>query len=106
MRCIVCGKESEFKICGSCFVERNTLVSLPTLEIEKCGKCGSFRFGKEWVRIDDMSAVEKEVFENLAVFPDFNLESVEILKNSAIVTGTIYGDHVSVTIPLNLRIRT
>lgn len=106
MRCILCGKESNFKICGSCFAERNTLAYLPSIELEKCGKCGSFRFGREWARTDDAKAIERSVFENLVVFPDFNLERVEILKNSAIVTGTIYGDLVSVTIPLNLRIRT
>ncbi|MEM0202653.1 MAG: 60S ribosomal export protein NMD3 [Archaeoglobaceae archaeon] len=106
MRCIVCGKESKFKICGSCFAERNTLAHLPSLELEKCGKCGSFRFGREWVWVDERSAIEREVFRNLAVFPDFSVESVEILKNSAVIKGTIYGDCVSLTIPLNLRTRT
>ncbi len=106
MRCIVCGKEGDFKICGSCFAERNTLAYLPSIEIERCGRCGSFRFGKGWTKIDDVSAIEKGVFENLVVFPDFNVESFEVLKNSVVVTGSIYGDRVSVKIPLNLRIRT
>lgn len=106
MKCIVCGKESEFKICGKCFSERNSLAHLPNLEIEKCGKCGSFRFGKELIRLNDTSALEKKILEKLTLHPDFDLETFELFRNSLIVTGSIFGDRVSITIPLNLRIRT
>lgn len=106
MKCIVCGKESEFKICGYCFAERSTLASLSTVELEKCGKCMRFRFGREWVLVDEAKALERGVFENLTVFPDFKVESVEILRGSVVIVGDVYGARVSVTIPLSFRIRT
>lgn len=106
MRCVVCGRESEFKVCGRCFAERSSLVDLPNIELEKCGKCGGFRFGREWLTLAEERAVERKISENLAVFPDFEVETVEVLRNSVVVVGKIYGDRVSVTVPLNLRVRT
>lgn len=106
MKCIVCGKESGFRICGKCFAERNILAHLPALELEKCGKCGSFRFGREWIRISEAVAVEKKILEELDFSPDFDVETLSFLRNSVVVSGKIFGDCVSITLPLTLKIRT
>ncbi|MCS7118591.1 MAG: NMD3-related protein [Archaeoglobaceae archaeon] len=105
MKCIVCGRESEYRICGKCFAEKNILVSIPNIEIEVCSRCSNVKFGKDWIRIDLEEATEKKISKDLQFFKDFVVKGFEISGNSLIIFGEIYGDEISITLPLSLKIR-
>jgi nonsense-mediated mRNA decay protein 3 len=104
VRCIVCGKESKYKICGKCFSERNSLISLQKFELEICSRCGNVKTRKGWIKLDLKKAIEERVLEEVRVFPDFNIEKIEIAGNTILFSGEIYGENVSVSAPLSYKI--
>ncbi|MEM0350312.1 MAG: NMD3-related protein [Archaeoglobaceae archaeon] len=104
MKCIVCGKESEYRVCGKCFAERNNLVILPRFELKFCNRCGSARIGNEWIKIELEEAIKRSVLKELRIFQDFKIESLEIFGNSVMVSGEIYGDKINVSVPLIFKV--
>jgi len=104
VKCIVCGKESDYKICGKCFSERNRLLNLQKFEIEVCSRCESVKTQRGWVKKDLKKAIEEKILEEMQLFPDFRLENLEIAEKVLIASGEIYGEKVSVSVPLNYRI--
>ncbi len=105
MRCVVCGKESEYRICGECLVEREKIAELEKFNLELCTKCNSVRIGKEWLRIDLEKAVKRLIIQNLRVSPNFDVHEVKLAEKFAILKGILNGDLVEFSLPLRYSVR-
>lgn len=104
MKCIICGKESENKICGKCFVERFKIAELEKFELELCSRCGAIKVGKDWKNIELGEALEFEILKNLNLNPEFRIQEVR-LNYSILIKGKIRGEEVELTLPPSYRIR-
>lgn len=103
VKCIICGRESEDKICGRCFVERFRIAELEKFELELCSKCGAIRFGRDWKNIGLSEALKFEILKNLKLNPEFRIKEIK-LNDSILIKGEIKGEEVELTLPLSYRI--
>lgn len=105
MRCVVCGKEGEYKICGECLVERKVVARIDNFTIELCSKCGSIKIGKDWLEICMDEAIQRFVCDKLRIEPNFNVHEITISEKFAILRGILNGDAVEVSIPYSYKVR-
>ncbi|MDK2796275.1 MAG: ribosomal export protein [Archaeoglobaceae archaeon] len=104
MKCIVCGKESEFKICGECLIEREKIVDIDKFILEICSKCNSIKIGREWLKIELEKALEKAILDNLRHSHDFEVRGIRIQDRFAILRGILNGDLVEISVPIRYSI--
>lgn len=105
MRCVVCGKESNYKICGECLVERQSVASIEKFNLELCSKCNSIKIGKDWLKIGLDEAFQKLICEKLWVESGFEVQEIIISERFAIIKGILNGDFVEVSVPFSYGVR-
>ncbi|MCX8172312.1 MAG: NMD3-related protein [Archaeoglobaceae archaeon] len=105
MKCVVCGKETKYKICGECLVERQRIASIEKFDFEFCSRCGSVKIGREWQKINLEEAIKRCVDANLRIDPEFHLKEIFLAEKFAILKGFLHGDYVEVNVPLGYKIR-
>jgi len=105
VKCVICGKEGEYRICGECLAERKKVAFIENFNLEFCSKCNSVKIGKSWTKIDFSEAIQRMVSEKLRVEPNFDVHEIIIMEKAAVLRGVLNGDPVEVTVPLNYRVR-
>lgn len=104
MKCVVCGKETNHKICGACLVEREVVARLEKFDLDVCPKCNYVKIGREWLNVSLEEGIERSVCEKLRVVPDFSINEIKIEKKVVILSGILNDDLIEISIPLNFKI--
>lgn len=95
----MCGKESEYKICGECLIERQSVASIEKFNLELCSKCNSIKIGKDWLRLSLSEAIKRLIWEHLRIEPNFEVQEITVAERFAIIKGVLNGDLVEVSVP-------
>ncbi|MDI9643555.1 MAG: NMD3-related protein [Archaeoglobales archaeon] len=104
MKCVVCGKETRFRICGSCLIERGAVAKLEKLNLEVCAKCNSIKIGGVWLNIPLEEAIERIVYEKLKVDPNLSVNGVKVEEKLIVLSGILNDDPVEISIPLQYKL--
>ncbi|MEM0215695.1 MAG: NMD3-related protein [Archaeoglobaceae archaeon] len=104
VRCVVCGKESKYKVCGECLIEREKVASIEKFTLEVCSKCNSVKMGKDWQKIGLGEAIESWIAEKIRVVQDFEVQEIVVYDKIAILRGILHGDFVETEIPINYKV--
>ncbi|HID44048.1 MAG TPA: hypothetical protein EYP30_09835 [Archaeoglobaceae archaeon] len=81
MKCVLCGRESDEKLCPECYIQRNEVVRVESISLIQCPKCGYFKVSGRWKDISFYEAFQKEVEKHTFLHPDFNLDNIELEEN-------------------------
>jgi len=77
MKCAMCGKESEYSVCGECLSKRIEIVKIPNvIELTECSVCGSFRLDR-WRNVDFYDALSRQFFRKALFHEEFELRDFE-----------------------------
>jgi len=84
VRCVLCGKKiKKGKLCAKCYLEREEVVKLPVIiELVTCPKCGFFRFGGKWKKIELEKAIWSRIKSEIEIHPDLKIEHMNLLGSN------------------------
>ena len=109
MKCAVCGKETEYGVCGECLAKREEIVRIPDIiELTECSVCGSFRLDR-WRRVDFYEALSHQLFKKALFHEEFELRDVEfdVREDRCVVKmrGNLRGDFLELERETRIRVR-
>lgn len=92
MKCAMCGKETEYSICGECLSKRIEVIQIPNvIELTECSVCGNFRLDR-WKSVDFYDALSHQFFRNALFYEEFELRNFEFEINEDRCLVKLWGD--------------
>lgn len=78
-RCASCGSETEWDVCGKCYMRRHPVIQLDdVIKLKICPKCGFYQIQGKWRNTGFNEALNSELERSLRVHEDFSVEDIEI----------------------------
>lgn len=82
-RCAGCGSETEWDVCGRCYMKKHPIVHLDdVIRLKTCPKCGFYQIQGKWRNISFDKALNSELQRSLHIHEDFTVEEIEIFPLS------------------------
>lgn len=82
-KCASCGSETEWDVCGRCYMKKHPVVQLDNIiRLKTCPRCGFYQVHGKWRNIGFDEALDIELGRSLHVHEDFTVEGVELSQLS------------------------
>jgi|Deesub1362A_J573_1020465.scaffolds.fasta_scaffold01103_4 nonsense-mediated mRNA decay protein 3 len=107
MKCVLCGRESEERLCPECYIQRNEIVLVDDIYLIQCPRCGHFKMVGRWRDINFYEALQKEVKKHTHIHPGFILNSLDLEENREyrlLFRGNFRGLQVELPLTINLNL--
>ncbi len=109
MRCALCGRESEYSICGECLSKKVELVATPNaIELIQCPICGSYRLNK-WKRVDVYEALSYHFFKSAFFYDEFEIDDIDFRLEGNMckvaIRGSLRGHRIDVEEVFKVKIK-
>jgi nonsense-mediated mRNA decay protein 3 len=92
-RCASCGSETEWDVCGKCYMKKHSIIQLDDIiKLKTCPKCGFYQIQGRWRNICFDEALNSELERSLHVHEDFMVEEIELAPlGGSSYSITLYG---------------
>ena len=78
-RCASCGSETEWDVCGRCYMKKYPIIGLDdVIRLKTCPKCGFYQIQGRWRNISFDEALDSELRRSLRIHEDFVVDEVEL----------------------------